>query len=325
MFYLLKKNYLLQVIALVAVVATGCFFIFAHPIEVVGFEIWLQRLDAAMLSAIQTHPTGIKSSLFLILLVQMWLLYRYIRVSGFMDEETVAPLAIALALPLGAGIFTPFSPVWITNLVILIVLNLNLNAQGKSSPTATLLSGVAIGIGSFFDYAAAVVLLYYIIFLLVNRLERIKSVLVALCGVALTYIYLFAYQVFAWSGYKFPELYVFPPLSFPMFTATHLSIYALIAGILFIILSLYIIIRLKVQYDNKLIALRQRYLFLCLLFVFALAIILAGNFAFPYSLGYLIIPVACFIVAITPSHGFSIPLEIMLVLYVAAFIVMGWA
>lgn len=322
MFYLLKKNYLLQIFALVAVLVLCGVQIFFNSLETTYLDSCLP-CAAALASAAVSHPLLLKISLFLSLLLQMWLLFRYVSVSGFLEEESILPSSLLFALLLAMGIFQPLSSASITNLAILLVLNLNGDFQGKSAPTTTLISGIIIGLNSLFDIAAALLLLFYVIMLFVNRLEKIKSVLTAICGVILVYIYLFSAHFFRGTLIELWNSFSHLHCSFPIFTQTYFSVYAFIAIALFALFSFYVMVRLKVQYDSKLILLRQRFLFLCVLFVFGILMLLTSNLPFPFSLTYLLIPATCYIVAFIPSRGFSIPAELLLCILSASLIVMA--
>ena len=90
-----------------------------------------------------------------------------------------------------------------------------------------------------------------------------------------------------------------------------------------LLLTVYVMFRLKVLYSNKLIIIRRRFLLLCILFCFNLAMVLTSNVTFPLSLYYLIIPITVFTISFIPVRHFAISSEILLALLTASFVVMA--
>lgn len=322
MFYLLRKSFILQLLAALAALAVGGYFIFSNDLSISYIDTTLpsaQLLSAYLLS----HPAGAKAILFITMLLQGGLFYRYFRNSGFLDEENLLPIFFFFAFLMGMGIFMPVSTAWIMNLTILIVLNINGDIQGKSAKTATLLSGIIIGVASLYDPAAILLLVCYLLLLLINRLEKMKEMLVAICGVLITYIYVFAYHFFKGNLTDYAHSFSAIHFNFPLFTQTHFSLYAIAAAALLLLSLIYIVVRLKVYYDNKLIVMRKRFLALCLLAIFQLVMVIFSNMPFPYSLGYLIIPLSCFFISFIPSRNFAISTELLLCIYTASLVVLA--
>lgn len=322
MFYLLRKSFLLQLFAAVAVLALGGYFIFSNDLSINYIDITLP--SAQLLSAyLISHPSGAKVLLFVAMLLQGGLFYRYFRNSGFLDEENLLPIIFFFALLMGMGIFMPVSSTWIMNLLILLVLNINGDIQGKSAKTATLLSGIIIGLASLYDLSALVFFIFYLLILLINRLEKMKEMMAAICGFVVTYIYVFAYHFFKGDLTDYAHSFQAIRFHFPLFTQSHFSLYAIIAAALLLLSLFYIVVRLKVYYDNKLIVMRKRFLALCLLAIFQLVMLVFSNLPFPYSLGYLMIPLTCFFISFIPSRNFSISTELLLGVYAAALVVLA--
>lgn len=322
MFYLLRKSFILQLLTALAALSVGGYFIFSNDLSISYIDTTLPA--AQWLSVyLMSHPAGTKAMLFIAMLLQGGLFYRYFRNSGFLDDENLLPIFFFFAFLMGMGIFMPVSTAWIMNLVVLILLNINGDIQGKSVKTATLLSGLFIGIASLYDITAFLLLVCYLLLLLIHRLEKMKEMLVALCGLLVTYIYVFAYHFFKGNLTDYLHSFRAIHFNFPIFTQTHFSLYAAAAAVILLLSLVYIIVRLKVCYDNKLIVMRKRFLALCLLAIFQLIMMFCSNMPFPYSLGYLIIPLSYFFISFIPSRNFSISTELLLCLYAASWVVLA--
>ena len=102
MFYLLKKNYLLQIFALVAVLVLCGVQIFFNSLETTYLDGCLP-CAAALASAAVSHPLLLKISLFLSLLLQMWLLFRYVSMSGFFGGRKYSAQLAPLCPFIGYG------------------------------------------------------------------------------------------------------------------------------------------------------------------------------------------------------------------------------
>ncbi|MCQ2279334.1 MAG: hypothetical protein MJZ49_00850 [Bacteroidales bacterium] len=322
MFYLLRKSFILQLLAALATLAIGGYFIFSNDLSISYIDTTLPAAQSLSVYLME-HPAGAKAILFIAMLLQGGLFFRYFRNSGFLDEENLLPIFFFLAFLMGMGIFVPVSTAWIMNLSVLILLNINGDIQGKSAKTATLLSGLFIGIASLYDIAAFLLLVCYLLLLLINRLEKMKEMLVAICGLLITYIYVFSYYFFKGNLTDYLHSFRAIHFNFPIFTQTHFSLYAASAAVILILSLVYIIGRLTVYYDNTLIVMRKIFLSLCLLAIFQLIMMVCSNIPFPYSLGYLIIPLTCFFISFIPSRNFSISTELLLCLYTASLVVLA--
>ena len=322
MFYLLRKAHLLQlsigVISLLACVV----MIFLKPLDVSLFSNPLP-CTCALSQWLLGHPVGTQFFALTLLLLQAALLLSYVRMSGFLDEENVLSILFFCAFSLGMGILLPFSPAWLTNTAILAVLNLINHTSTANSKTALLVAGIVLGTATLFDLTAVLLLVFFILYILINQIDKLRDLLASLCGILIPYLYLIAHHFFTDSLPAYLHSFSQIHLHFPLFSQTHYTLYTFIAMGVALLLTIYVMIRLKVLYNNKLIVIRRRFLFLCVLFCFNIAMLLTTNLPFPCSLTYLLIPVTVFTIAFIPVRNFAISSEILLAILSASFVVMA--
>lgn len=299
-----------------------CVEIFIKPLDISCFNHSLSCADV-LTQWMVSHPMGAHFLALMLLLLQAGLLFNYVRASGFLDEENVLSILFFCALSLGMGILTPLSPAWFTNTATLAVLNLSNRTSSARGKTYLLLSGIVLGLSTLFDPAATLLLLFFILNILINQIDKLRDLLATLCGVLLPYLYLLAHHYFAGSLAQYLHSFSEIKLTFPLFTQPQLSLYTLIAMGVGLLLMVYVIARVKVLYQNKLIVIRRRYLYLCILFGFNIIMMLTTNVPYPYSLSYLLIPITVFIIAFIPVRNFSISTEILLLLLTASLVTMG--
>ena len=321
MFYLLRKAHLLQLFAGLIVLLLCGFFIFHKQFNVNILNNTIP-CTVALSQWMLLHPLAAQFSALLLLLLQSALLFNFVRKSGFLDEENILSILFFCGFSLGMGILLPPSPAHFTNTAILAVLNLcNINAERSKS--TLLFAGIILGTASLFDLTAILCIVYFLLHVLINQVDKLRDFLASLCGLLLPYLYLFAHHYFANSLPQYLHSFSQIQFHFPLFTQTHYTPYTFIAMAVGLLLTIYVMARLKVLYNNKLIIIRSRFLFLCMLFFFNIAMILTTNVPFPYSLAYLLIPVTVFTIAFIPAHNFAISSEILLAVLTASFVVMA--
>lgn len=322
MFYLLRKAHLLQLIVGVIALLWCGVMIFIKPLDVSLLNNSLP-CSVALSQWMTAHPVGTQFWVLLLLLLQGAMLFHYVRTCGFLDEENALSILFFCAFSLGMGIFLPLTPAWFTNTATLAVLNLSNRALSSNSKAPLLLAGIVLGIATLFDLTALLLLVFFILYVLIHQIDKLRDLLATLCGVLTPYLYLLAHHYFANSLPTYLHSFSQLHLHFPLFTQTHYSLYALIAMPLGLLLTVYVMFRLKVLYSNKLIIIRRRFLLLCILFCFNLAMVLTSNVTFPLSLYYLIIPITVFTISFIPARNFAISSEILLALLTASFVVMA--
>ena len=322
MFYLLRKAHLLQLIVGVIALLWCGVMIFIKPLDVSLLNNSLP-CSVALMQWTMSHPVGTQFWVLLLLLLQGAMLFHYVRTCGFLDEENALSILFFCAFLLGMGIFLPLTPAWFTNTATLAVLNLSNRALSSNSKTPLLLAGIVLGIATLFDLTALLLLVFFILYVLIHQIDKLRDLLATLCGVLTPYLYLLAHHYFANSLPTYLHSFSQFHLNFPLFTQTHYSLYTLIALPLSLLLTVYVMFRLKVLYSNKLIIIRRRFLLLCILFCFNLAMVLTTNVPFPLSLYYLLIPITVFTISFIPVRNFAISSEILLALLTASFVVMA--
>ena len=323
MFYLLRKAHLLQLFVGLSVLLFCGVEIFIKPLDT---SLFCGSLPCATLLAqwLVGHPVGAHFLVFILFLLQVGLLFHYVRKSDFLDEENILSILFFCAISLGMGIFLPLSPAWFTITAALAVLNLSNYANNTShSKTFLLLAGIVLGVATLFDLTALLLILFFILHILINQIDKLRDLMAMICGILLPYCYLFAYHYLAGSLLEYLHSFTLIRLHFPLFTQPHFTVFTFIALGMGLLLTIYVLVRIKVLYNNKLIVVRRRFLFLCVFFGFNILMLLTTNVVYPYSLHYVLIPVTVAIIAFIPVKNFAISTEILLMFLTASFVVMA--
>lgn len=320
MFYLFQKVKFLQILLLVGLLAAVSFF------SLLGEASYFCSDGLPYFSGLvrffTAHPVFAHLSAICVALLEAFLIFRYFNKNAFSDETTFMPACWFLALLFLLDSHQILSSVGLTNLVILLIININGDYQGNQSKNSVFISAILLGLLSLCDLSAVPLFVYYIFILAINRIEKMKDILVAFVGVLLPYVYVFAHRFFTESLDTYWQSFAQIRFHFPLFDIKQYGIPALVAFGLFLLFIPYIIMKLKVHYDNKLMILRKRMLSLNLLFIFMLGVMACSNVPFPHAVGYLAVPLACYFAAYIPHKRISWAHEITLTLLLAALVVM---
>ena len=320
MFYLFQKIKFLQFFLLAGLLCAVAFFSLTADVVRTANDAFPYFADFSQF--LVSHPNLALFCTIGLALLEVFLIFRYFNKNAFSEENTFMPACWLLALMLLFGTNQFLSTVGLTNLVILLIININRDSQGSDSKNPVFISGILLGLLSLFDWSAAFLFIYYILVLAIDRIFKVKDILVAIVGVLLPYTYLFAYQFFTENITSYWHTISQIQFHFPLFEFKQYSVPALIGFGFFILFLLYIIIKLKVHYDNKLMILRKRMLLLNLLSIFLVGVMVCSNVPFPQSVGYLVVPLACYFAAYIPQKRIVWAHEITLTLLFAALVVM---
>jgi len=224
--------------------------------------------------------TALTSSLFLkiltviVLSIILILCQLFFRKHDFFDTPSYYPAVFFLSILLSSGIAANslFSLFFLFILTLILLVNVDYTlpvVKGR-----IFISGILIGILSFFNLAAPLLLFFLIGSLMTHRFARLKDVCVIFFGFLLPLIYFFSYYFF--TNQLENAAGVFSQLSFFGFTKVlfTLSSFQIIKLILLIIILFYFLIWLHSQYTSKLIVMRRRlnsvsvmtFILLCMLF-----------------------------------------------------------
>lgn len=324
MFYILQKNFQFQILVLAILLGIFGFQLFTGSVGYTGYDEFLPY--SASFSAFATaHQGGAKAIFLGIFLIQQLFLFLSFKRNRFADRSSLLPCIALTAFYVGGNIATHCTPAILVNLATTIILLLGDDTSQRHIRSKVLVAGMLIGIVSLYDLNAIVLLVPYALILLTNRLNKAKDIVIAVIGVLVPYLYVMAFHFF--RGDLLPYLHTFTSihLSFPLFTATHLTIVQLVATLVMALLIIYIVIRLKIRYDHKVILIRKRFLSIIFLFIATTAMLLLSNTAFPFSFRYLFIPLAFFTASYMQSNRFSILKELVMVLLFVSITLVGMA
>lgn len=258
MFYFLNKHTILQLILSAALLVWAVFTVFAQmtlcPPD--GFPF----LYHSLYDFLSAHTTFMKVLSVVMLLFELLFVQRFFNVNKFTDNQSIMPVFFFLLFMNAGGFLKIFSPacftIFLTSFIILFNTKDDNEKPGKNRLYA---SGIIIGIFSLIDSCALGLLLYLIFSLFANRYSSFKEIVILLSGVLMSYIYVFTCFFLSDS---LPALHE---------SVRHLRLFGIVsrfkmlrivdwicAGFL-LLSTIYIIARLKLYYDNRLIVLRKRY------------------------------------------------------------------
>ena len=322
MFYFLQKHKVLQIIIVIILMIFMCIHLFSASINYNFFEPNLP-FSKAIADGMAMHTGLYRGMILLAILLECFLLYNYFKKGAFTDNSTFFPIIWFLVFNTFSCFLFPLSPIFLINLAILFLLNIHTSTSDARLKIQILISGALISLACFYDITAIFLLIYIIISLAINRLEKARDVMVLLIGFLLPILY--AGTVYFFQG-KFADFTAiwhnvhFHPAIFAM---QKISTVMIICLIVFAVMIPYIIIQLKLLFDNKLIVIRKRYISLVVLLFTLLVMILFSQVPLPYSLAYCAVPITYFLTALIPEKKFSVTKEVAIALFAATLIVMS--
>ena len=322
MFYFLQKFKIIQIIIMVVMTVLMAIQLFQQPMEFCYFDTALP-FAKSLATGVSQHSGLFKGFLFLMVLAEGFILYQYFKKGAFMDNTSFFPVIWFFTFNAFACFLTPFTPIAITNLTIILLLMLNEPSSHLRFKFQLLLSGILIAINCFYDFSAVLLLLYLIISLAISRLEKFRDVLALLLGFTLPFIYIGTVYFFKGDFSVFTDMWKQDHFHSAIFSLPHISMVTIVCIAVFILLLPYIVIQLKILFDNKLIVIRKRFISLVILLITLLVMVLVSQVPLPYSLAYFSVPVTSFLSAMIPEKNFSIIKEVAIVLFAATIIVMS--
>lgn len=292
MFKFLNKNLILQSILFIGLLGYSVFLIFN------GLEFYIPEgapvLSTSLYALATNYPLLMQVVVTCVLLSQLALLQYFFGKNDFSESFQLSPSIWYMAYLAGSGCLTHLSPLFFINLLIIILLLLNANYDMASIKSRVLVSGILIGIAFFIDIVCALLIVFIIIALIVNRFSKAKDILVSIFGFSIPVIYFFCYYLFtdqlsiitdSFLQLRFFGFYH----SFPA-----LSVINIIGFILLVVMLLYLMVLLRVIFANKLIVMRRRLITLDVMTIVLFFIIMLSPDHYPGVLLYLFIPVSVY-------------------------------
>ena len=317
MFYLLQKNLRFQIFVMFALAGLFCYQLLVLPVDV-RFPDSFLPLSQSLGQWMMQNPLTLKLGIVLIFALQSIFLFLYFKRNKFDEQTSLLPCAALAVFAIAGGSAAICSPVLIANFILTSLLLLSDDSDHKHQKGRVLLSGILIGIASFFDITLFLIAAAFLFILLTNRFNSINDIFVTLIGIAIPYIYCFAYFFFVDEFPRFLDSFTHIHLVFPLFTDTHPSVVTLISVGIGIILFIYILVKLKIRFDYKLIVVRKRFVNTHILFVILAGVILLTNIPFPVSVNYMAVPLSIYLAAYAPSRRLSITKEVVLTVFLTA-------
>lgn len=322
MFYFLQKHRWLQVVVIAAAMAYFCVRLFSTPLILTHYDAFLPCAEWLSGSIVQWQSLY-RALILLAVISEGVLLINFFHKSNMLEQKSFFPIIWFVGFMVVGCYSLPPTPVFITNLIILCLVNLNKDYQNERVKTQVLLSGGLIGVASFFDFTAVLLLFYVIIALAINRFSKLKDMIVTLLGFLIPYIYMFSYHFFVDDVAVYAASFQQFHLNFPLLKILSSSLWKIAALAVFILLIPFVLVRLKMLFDNKLVIIRQRYITLNFLFLTLVVMMFLSNIPFPYTMGYLFVPLSFYFTAIISDKRISFIKEVVLFVLVAAVVVLG--
>lgn len=319
MFYYLNKSQIVQLVMVVLLLGWSVFTIITQvtvcPPD--GQLLLFQHLsDYWML-----HPGNLKLSAILLLLIESLLLGRFYSVNKFSENQTYIPVVFFLLMMNLGGFLKMVTPAVLT--IVFVTLIMRVNAQDENErpvKNRVFTSGLLVGIASLFDPLAVLAVIFLLLALITHRYSKPKDVLILLFGLLFVYAYVFSIAFFTDSV---PALTAsFKNLAFfGMFKdIKSLSLYDYIFLGYSALLVVYLIIQLKLFYDNKLIVLRKRLVTIHFLMFVLIAMMLLSGLKLSYGILYITLPISLYFSMITQYKSRIIFHDILII----AFYVLLW-
>lgn len=271
------------------------------------------------------HPILFRITSLVLLLLQLLLFQLILKRYDFLENDTLLPLFwflffyyFTIPLPcLSPALFTPF--------VFLLLLSLVLNSKVKEEEGKKRIFYCAsfVSLLCLLDMTNVLLLLFIFIVLIINNIDIFKKFILTLIGFVLPFIYLVAIcylsDHLADLQTHFRHLHLFGLISIDL----QFSSILLLSSIgLFV---LYAIPALKRYYDNKLIAIRERYAILCCLFIVIALEIVFENFTLSTALPYLAVPLSLFVPMLCQQKHVRLMNDLVIGILMSGFICLYFA
>ena len=289
MFYYLNKNTVIQLIAAVGLATWA----------VIGIITQMQILPPdnqaflyqATYPFFSSNPWSYKALAITLTLLSALMVQTFFSISKFAESTTYMPIVFFLLLFDLNHSFILFSPVFFTFATTAIVLVLNSeNEHGNPISHRLFSCGLIIGINTLFDYNSIWLMAFLVLIIIITRISKFKEILILLTGFVFIYLYFFTYGFLSDSMSSIME-------GLHKMRCFHIIHHAssiqwldwLMLGVLGLTLVVFSFSE-KIYFDNKIVALRRRYIFCILLIITSIIIMLLSPYRLPTALPYVLMP-----------------------------------
>lgn len=313
MFKFIYKRPIIQLVILVLLFAYSTYRLISHAEFLLPDG--MSNCYKACYNFLSAKPVLTFIVLFAILLLYLFILLRYFNQSSFVETYSYMPAIWSLALMNCMHFFDVITPLYFIILIIALLLLLYLKYEDYNIKHHVFFSGVLVGIASLIDMTAALLIIFVIASLVVNRFSKAKDIVISILGILTTYIYYVSYyfltdqvELLRWN-FATTDFFVFYQVFSPF------SIKLLIFTILFFFLTFYSTSKLKLFFDNKLIVLRKRLIAVNIIFATCFIIFICSPLMFKYSLCYFIVPFALYFSLLNLTKGNQWFNDILIILF----------
>ena len=171
MFKFIQSRLFLQLVALLGVVAFAVyqFVTAAHFVSPASDQLWWTSL-----LPLQNHSIAMGLIVAFGILVQITLADVYFFRGGFGDTHHLMVLFWYLLILVCGSFVADFSPVWMTNIVLALIVAINFDYDSGNVKNKDLISGILLGIASLF-YLPMLIISFFVVFSLLKDKKLRKT------------------------------------------------------------------------------------------------------------------------------------------------------
>ncbi len=319
MFYNLNKHFVLQLVLSVLLFAwaavTICTQLTLYPPQ---GELFLYQ---ELYNALVNRENLAKGVALVVLLLDLIFIQSFFRINKFSENKTIIPIFFFLLCMNVGHFFRTLYPAHFTVLLLAFLNYFNTHDSSvKPTKNRMYMSGILVGIFSFIDPNALWIILFLILAIYSGRFNAGKEILILFAGLFTSYIYFFAY-FFLTDSLQILWEYI-EQLSFfgPIRMADAVPVWVWICAGMLILSMLWIVVTLKLYYDNKLIVLRRRYASTVVLWIVMIFAVLFYSGNLSEALIYQMLPITLFYSMLCNIRSRMILHDILII----AFLVLLW-
>ena len=287
MYNFFNRNRVLQSLFLLFFLGWGIFLLLTHSAT---FDFEWSPVMTLFFPMVSSSSLLLRILTILILCTTLILCQLFFRKYDFFDTLSYYPSVFFLVIVLLSGIYIKslFPLIFLFILVLILLINVDYTLSVVKG--RIFISGILIGIISFLNVSAVLLLFFLLLSLISHRFIRLKDVCVAFFGFVFPIIYFLSYYFLTDQFGKIIEL--FSHLSVFGFAKSFIdiSVFQLIKLLWFIIIMLYFLMWLRLQYTSKLIVLRRRLVSIDAMSIILLCMLFLSNSSYTEAPLYLALP-----------------------------------
>ena len=313
MFKILNKYIGLQwfLLALLLILAGYQIFKASTFMDPTGFPILYKSIFNSLSNSNIARSFVVSIVLFLSIIgVQ-----HYFSINNFATKSSLYPSIIYLSILVLSGNLKVVSPIFFTNFFIIIILLLNDSYFKGRTKSKVLYSGMFIGLSLLIDPSTIVLFLFLITSMIINTVISPKDIIVSFFGILIIGIYLIAYYFFTdsldilWENFSQINL-------FNIFRSSiKISTLPLIFTILNSLILLYLIVKISLIYETKVIVMRKKVITLNALLICLIGTILLSGIELHFIIRYFYIPISLLISILVQNPNKYFLYEILITIF----------